>query len=70
MEPTNQSLNERLDEQAKKIDAIYESVEKTRKYFQWMLWITIIAIVLPLLASAFVIPSFLHSYLDALNGNL
>lgn len=67
MEDTKK-LEERLDEQAKKIDAIYASVEKTRKYFLVMLWITAIAVVLPLIGIAAVIPSFLDSYVQALSG--
>ena len=46
----------------KKIDAIYESVEKTRKYFKWTMIITIIVIVLPLLASLLIIPSLISSF--------
>ncbi|MFA7216400.1 MAG: hypothetical protein WC095_00210 [Candidatus Paceibacterota bacterium] len=51
-----------------KIDAIYESVEKTRKYFLWTFIITIAVFVLPLLALAFVIPSFISNYTSTING--
>ena len=49
----------KLEEQEKKIDAIYKSVEKTRKYFLWTLIITVVTILLPLVALIFVIPWFL-----------
>jgi len=51
-----------------KIDAIYASVEKTRKYFQVVMWVTIAMVVLPLLALIFVIPTFIRMYTSTLNG--
>ena len=49
-------LVEKIDEQQKKIDAIYVSVEKLRKYFMWTLIITFVTLVLPLIALIFIIP--------------
>ncbi len=57
----------KLDEQDKKIEAIFVSVEKTRKYFLWTMIITVAAVVLPLIGLLFAIPSFLSSYSSALN---
>lgn len=51
-----QEILKKLEEQQNKIDAIYVSVEKTRKYFLWTLIITIAVIVLPLIAMLFLIP--------------
>lgn len=51
-----------LDEQSVKLDAIYQSVEKTRKYFFWTLMISITVIILPLIGLLFAIPSFLSTY--------
>lgn len=48
--------------QDQKLDAIYRSVEKTRKYFMWMLIITVAAVVLPLIGLVFAIPAFLSSF--------
>ena len=64
----DQEIQKKLDEQGAKIDAIYKSVEKTRKYFLVIIWITIIAFVLPLIGLAFAIPSFLSTYTSAING--
>jgi len=50
----------------KKIDEIYASVEKTRKYFLWTMVITLVVVVLPLIAMMFVIPSFLGNYTTTL----
>lgn len=66
MEQELQNLKNKIDEQAEKIDAIYKSVEKTRKYFVTMLWVTVGVIVLPIIGLVFVIPLFLRNYV----GNL
>ena len=57
-----QEVLEKLKEQDEKLDAIYQSVEKTRRYFLWTLVITIIMIVLPLIGLIIVIPHFLDIY--------
>jgi CHASE3 domain sensor protein len=51
-----QELLNKLEEQEKKIDAIYVSVEKTRKYFQWTLIVTVVTIVLPIIILIVMIP--------------
>ena len=56
-----EELLQRIEAQEKKIDAIYRSVEKTRKYFMWTLIITVCAILIPLLILPAVIPAFLAS---------
>jgi len=63
--------NETLDlvrKQDEKIDAIYKSVEKTRKYILVVTIATIVAFVLPLVGLLFVIPSFISSYSDLLGS--
>ncbi|MFA6354387.1 MAG: hypothetical protein WCX12_01730 [Candidatus Paceibacterota bacterium] len=56
-----ENLEEKINSLDKKIDAIYKSVEKTRKYFLWTLIITLALIVLPLIGLIFVIPAFLNT---------
>jgi hypothetical protein len=58
----DQELKKKLEEQEIKIDAIYKSVEKTRKYFLTTIWITVIMLVLPMIGLFFALPSFLSSY--------
>jgi hypothetical protein len=58
----HEEIIKKIDELDEKIDAIYISAEKTRKYFLFIVWITIIAIVLPLIGLVFAAPSFLDSY--------
>lgn len=58
----------KIEEQNKKIDAIYVSVEKTRKYFQWTFIVTVVLVVLPMLALVFVIPWFISAMQGAYSG--
>ena len=51
-----QELVAKIEQQDGKLDAIYRSVEKTRKYFLWTLIISVAMIVLPLLGLAIIIP--------------
>ncbi|RJQ35575.1 hypothetical protein C4568_00810 [Candidatus Parcubacteria bacterium] len=63
-------LQQRLDVLERKIDAVYASAEKTRKYFLAVLIISIIAFVLPLIGLVFAVPTFLSTYssLESLQG--
>ncbi|MEK7200784.1 MAG: hypothetical protein AAB672_01495 [Patescibacteria group bacterium] len=63
----DQETKNKIEELDKKINAIYESVEKTRKIIMWTGIITIAVIVLPLIAMMFVIPSFIGNYTDTIN---
>lgn len=54
-------LSQKLVEQEKKLDAIYKSTEKTRRYFLWTLIISVAFIVLPLIGLAFLLPIFLKT---------
>lgn len=56
-----QDILRRLDEQDNKLEAIYTSVEKTRKYFMWTIIVSLLTVVLPLIALMFVLPSFIQS---------
>lgn len=67
MEP---DIQKKLEEQSAKLDAIFVSVEKTRKYFLVIMWITIIAIVIPVIGLIFAIPTFLDTYTTSLGGLL
>jgi type II secretory pathway component PulF len=59
-----EDILKKIEAQDKKLDEIYNSVEKMRKYFLWALIITVAAIVLPLIVLIFIIPQFLST----LNG--
>ncbi len=70
MDQKLQNLKNKIDEQGIKIDAIYKSVEKTRKCFLIIIWVTVLAVVIPMIGLAFVIPSFLNNYVNTLGGTL
>jgi hypothetical protein len=54
-----EELIKKIEEQQVKIDAMYASVEKLRKYFLWTLIITGVTIVLPIIAMMFILPSLI-----------
>jgi CHASE3 domain sensor protein len=64
----NEDLIKKLEEQEIKINKIYESVEKTRKYFQWTLIITVVTIVLPIVVILFILPTIISTYTSTLSG--
>ena len=57
-----QDINKKLEEQNAKLDAIFVSVEKTRKYFLIVMWVTLAMVALPAIGLIFAIPAFLSSY--------
>ena len=58
---------EKIKEQDKKLREIYNSVEKTRKYFLLTIVISAVAIIFPFIGLLFVIPKFLN---NIAGGNL
>lgn len=61
-------MNEQLDrieiklaDLTGKVEAAYESAEKMRRYMLWGFWITVGAIVVPLLILPLFLPAFLGS---------
>jgi uncharacterized membrane protein YukC len=61
-------INNQLSEQDRKIEAIYVSVEKTRKYLLIIMWSSVAMIVLPLLLALVFIPMVISSYSNSLRG--
>ncbi len=56
-----QDVIARLERTEAKIDAIYKSAEKTRKYFLTTMIITIVTLVLPLLGMVVLIPYYMST---------
>lgn len=52
---------DRLAKQEAKIEAIFVSVEKTRKYLLIIMWSSLAMIVLPLILAAVIVPMVLSS---------
>lgn len=57
---SEKEILEKIEYNQKRLDEIYISVERTRKYFLWALVITIVAVVLPLIGLLTIIPQFLR----------
>jgi type IV secretory pathway component VirB8 len=55
-------LKARVDTIEEKIDKIFVSVEKTRRYFFWTMIITVAVVVLPLIGLIFAVPAFISNY--------
>lgn len=62
------SLNERLNAQDQKLEKIYISTEKTRKYLLIIMWSSLAMIVLPVIFAALILPMVISSYTSALGG--
>lgn len=59
----------KFEEQNQKMDMVFRSVEKTRRYILWHLIINIVVIVLPLIGLVAVIPWFLKVIASAYSIN-
>lgn len=62
MDEQHALLVQKLEKLEGKLDAVYASTERTRKYIFAMLVISIVVFVLPLIGLLFVIPQFLNTY--------
>ncbi len=58
-----EEIKKQLQQQQKKIDEIYKSVNLIKKIFIFIVVFQIITFLLPLLGLAFIIPKFLNIYL-------
>ena len=54
----------KLSELEEKLDNVYKSTERTRKYILLMFILSILVVVLPLIGLVFIIPQFLSLYSD------
>jgi len=61
-------INQKILQIEEKIDKIYISTEKTRKYFFWTMVISVALFVLPLIGILFVLPSFIRNYTGQIQG--
>mgnify|MGYP001615782916 CR=1 FL=1 len=63
----DQELRQKLDALEQKVDNVYVSAEKTRKYFLAVIIVSVVAFVLPLIGLFFAVPSFLSVFSDISN---
>ena len=62
----DEKILKKVEEQDKKLEAIYISVEKTRRYFLWTLIITVAIIILPLIGILILLSRILDIYSNIL----
>jgi len=60
----DQELEARLRAQDEKLEQIYVSVEKTRRYFLFTMISTLVLFLLPLIGLMFAIPTFINTLND------
>jgi len=60
-----EEILQKIEEQGRKIDEVYRSVEKLRKYFLWTLIITAATILIPLIGILILIPRLISIYSGA-----
>ena len=60
-------LSKRLEALEKKVDAVFVSAEKTRKYFLILMIASVVAFVIPLIGLVFTIPTFISTYQSMVN---
>lgn len=65
-----QEILNRLKAQEELTAKIYLSVEKTRRYFMWTFYLSVIFVVLPLILLGFAVPVLLNSLSGAYAGIL
>lgn len=57
-----QEILTRLQKNEEKLEKIFISVEKMRRYFLWTLIITVLMVLLPAVGLVFAIPQFMDTY--------
>ncbi len=65
MEEREIEILKKLEEQDQKLNAIYRSAEKTRKYFMWTLIVAVVVTVLPMIGIMFLAPFLLSTLSSA-----
>lgn len=58
----DQNIEQRLKHIEEKLDAVFKSAEKTRKYFLTLIILSVALVVLPIIGLFFAVPSFLETY--------
>lgn len=61
----DQDIQKKFEEQNEKLDKIFRSTEKTRKYFLWTLVFTLITFVAPLIMFVFLVPKVIDVYTNS-----
>ena len=65
-----QEILNKLEAQEAKIEAIWQSVEKTRKYFLFTMIASLLMFILPIIGLIIIIPIFLSNLSSSMEGLL
>ena len=57
----DQDIRQQLEKQNKLLEKVYQSTEKTRKYFLWTIILSAVLFLVPLIILLFVLPSFIDT---------
>ena len=63
-----QDILKRLNAQDEKLEKIYKSTEKTRKYFLWTFIISLVVFFLPIIGLIVLVPWFFRIMADVYSG--
>ncbi|MDP3901101.1 MAG: hypothetical protein Q8Q38_02065 [bacterium] len=63
-----EDVKKALEEQRELLNRVYDSVEKTRKYFMWTLILSVAFFVVPLIGLLIIIPTVLRTLTSGLAG--
>lgn len=63
-----QEILEKLQQQEEKLEAVYQSMERLRKIFLWILVITVATVVLPIIAALIILPMVLNTLSSTYQG--
>jgi len=63
-----EEVQRRLERLEQKLDAIYVSAEKTRKYFLAVLIVSIVVFIVPLIGLIFAVPGYISTYSELMGG--
>ena len=61
-------LENKIDELQKKVDELVRSIKTIKKIFFWIIIVSVVMFIVPLIGLVFVIPQFISTYTGALNG--
>ncbi len=61
-------LENKIDELQKKVDELVRSIKTIKKIFFWIIIVSVVMFIVPLIGLVFVIPQFISIYTGALNG--
>ena len=63
-----EEIKNQFDKHQELLEKIYNSVEKTRRYFLWTFIVSLVVIIIPFIILMFMLPSFINNLTPNLGG--